>query len=81
MARLRLLQAAAGFLSTGRVPTLGDPFGTNLYSVERLQLKIWSVGNDGNNDQGHGGWNPILPDQDIVIEIPLPSTNSFSGTP
>jgi len=74
LARLRLLQAATGFLSTGKVPPLADPFGTNLNSTERLQLTIWSVGSDGNDNQGHGGWNSMLPDQDIVVEIPLAAT-------
>ena len=32
------------------------------------------IGSDGNDNQGHGGWNSMLPDQDIVVEIPLAAT-------
>ena len=71
LARLRLLRAATGFLVTGKVPTLPDPFGTNLlYDDKGEKVRIWSVGSDGIDQKGPGVWS-IKPRQlDIVIEIP-----------
>ena len=71
LARLRLLRAATGFLVTGKVPTVPDPFGTNLlYDDKGEKVRIWSVGSDGIDQKGPGVWS-IKPRQlDIVIEIP-----------
>jgi hypothetical protein len=71
LARLRLLRAATGFLATGKVPTVPDPFGRNLlYEDTGAKLRIWSVGADGIDQKGPGVWS-IQPRQlDIVIEIP-----------
>jgi hypothetical protein len=67
-ARLQLLRAGAGFLATGKVPEVTDPFGTNLFHAQDgAKVKIWSVGSDGRNDNGSGGWTPGQPD--MVLEI------------
>ena len=71
LARLRLLRAATGFLVTGKVPTVPDPFGTNLlYEDTGTKLRIWSVGADGIDQKGPGVWSTEPRQLDIVIEIP-----------
>ena len=66
--RLQLLRASAGFLATGKVPQVADPFGTNLlHKQDGAKVKIWSVGSDGRNDNGTGGWAAGQPD--FVLEI------------
>ena len=71
LARLRLLRAATGFLVTGKVPTVPDPFGTNLlYEDTGTKLRIWSVGADGIDQKGPGVWSTAPRQLDIVIEIP-----------
>ena len=71
LTRLRLLRAATGFLVTGKVPTLPDPFGTNLlYDDTGTKLRIWSVGADGIDQKGPGVWSTAPRQLDIVIEIP-----------
>jgi len=68
-AQLRLMRAAVGYLATGTVPDLEDPFGDRLKSGRnRRGLKIWSVGGDGVDDGGSGSWNP-REGRDIVLEI------------
>jgi hypothetical protein len=70
LARLRLLRAATGFLVNGTVPSLPDPFGTNLlYEDTGTQMRIWSVGSDGIDHKGPGVWTTAPRQLDIVIEI------------
>ena len=48
------------------VPTLPDPFGKNLLSKQTgSKTKIWSVGTDGKDQGGIGGWNG----PDLVLEV------------
>ena len=72
LARLRLIRAAAGFLNKGSLAEMEDPLGTHLLqSQNSAKTRIWSVGRDGKDDGGLGGW-PSSPDQwdwDIVFEI------------
>jgi hypothetical protein len=68
LTRLLLLQAAAGFLATNRVPTLRDPFGDKLLSEQKDdKTRIWSRGSDGMNSNGRGDWMNGKPD--LVLEI------------
>jgi hypothetical protein len=65
-AKLRLLRAAAILLSTGTAPELADPFGGTLhYESSANGLKVWSLGQNGQDDNGVGGWND---QDDIVLE-------------
>jgi hypothetical protein len=71
LARLRLLRAATGFLVTGSVPAVPDPFGTNLlYEDTGTKMRIWSVGSDGVDQKGPGVWSTAPRQLDIVLEIP-----------
>ena len=71
LARLRLVRAATGYLATGKLPSLEDPFGSNLLnSQEGGKTKIWSLGTDGTDGGGVGGWPRVTNQQDIVIELP-----------
>jgi hypothetical protein len=68
-AQLRLLRMAAHFRLTGEVMTLEDPFGDRLHhSVIGNHLKGWSVGPDGRDDGGIGGWTQSR-GRDIVVEV------------
>jgi hypothetical protein len=68
-ARLRLLRAATAFLATGEIPKLADPFGGNLsYRQVGSKLKIWSLGGDGESQNGRGSWKSVL-GEDFVLEI------------
>jgi len=70
IARLRLLRAAAMYLSTGETLTLDDPFGTKLrFSKAGDKLKIWSIGSDGTDQNGRGTWESASGHDDIVVEI------------
>lgn len=71
LARLRLLRATAGYLATGKAPRLEDPFGKDLLTPQESgKTKIWSLGTNGKDDGGVGGW-PRAPHQpDIVVELP-----------
>jgi hypothetical protein len=69
LARLRLLRAATAFLATGKTPQLMDPLGGNLsYSLAGGKLKIWSLGSDGESQNGRGSWKSV-PGEDFVLEI------------
>ena len=69
LSRLRLLRAATTLLATGQMPKLADPFGSDLlFSREPGKVKIWSVGSDGENQEGRGSWK-LVPGQDLVLEI------------
>ncbi len=73
-AHLRLLRVAVRYLATGEVLDLDDPFGTKLrHSQSGNKLKIWSVGPDGVDSGGDGGWGSYppgkAPPKDIVIEV------------
>jgi hypothetical protein len=68
-AQLRLLRAAAQFRAEGVVPDLDDPFGDKLRSARSGPvLKLWSVGPDGVDNGGSGGWT-AKQGRDIVIEV------------
>jgi hypothetical protein len=68
-AQLRLLRVAAHYRSTGEVLELPDPYGTSLHHAqEGVTLKLWSVGPDGVDDGGLGGWDSTK-GRDIVIEV------------
>jgi len=62
LAHLRLLRVLHGG-ATG----LADPFGGKLLSDG---AKVWSVGADGIDGGGAGGWRPA-PTGDIVLELPV----------
>jgi hypothetical protein len=65
--RLRLLRTAVHFSVTGEVLPLADPFGGQIHPVVREgRLKVWSVGQDGVDDGGDGGWRG---GKDIVLEV------------
>jgi hypothetical protein len=67
LARLRLLQAATTFLIAGKTDPIADPFGDKLFfEVNGRTVKIWSVGENGKNENGVGAW---LSETDIVFEM------------
>ena len=67
VAHVRLLRAGASFLATGKMPTIPDPFGTNLlHKQEAGKTRIWSLGTDGSNQNGAGNWEGK---PDMVLEI------------
>jgi hypothetical protein len=67
-ARLRLLRAAARFRATGELLALDDPYGDKIRSsITETRLKLWSVGADGVDDGGTGGWDSR--GKDIVLEV------------
>jgi hypothetical protein len=69
LTQLRLVQAAARLRATGKMPTIADPFGKNLFFKEEGdKVKIWSVGMDGKNQEGAGKFDRS--GADIVLEIP-----------
>lgn len=69
-AQIRLLRIAAHFRATGEILSLDDPFGEKLLSSRSGdRLKLWSVGADGKNGGGSGGWDPAQ-GADIVLEAP-----------
>ncbi|HET9216239.1 MAG TPA: hypothetical protein VFR18_04630 [Terriglobia bacterium] len=71
LARLRVLRAATGYLATGKLPSLEDPLGRDiLTSQEGGKTRIWSLGMDGTDGGGVGGWPRVTNQQDIVIELP-----------
>jgi hypothetical protein len=66
---LRLVRAGALLGATGKVQALADPFGTKLLlKQEGPDLKIWSIGPDGKDDNGSGEWGAFRPD--MVLKIP-----------
>jgi hypothetical protein len=69
VAHLRLLRMGLQYRRTGDVQELNDPFGTRLFSrKEGRRLRVWSVGEDGVDHGGIGGWNPER-GKDIVLEV------------
>jgi hypothetical protein len=53
LARIALLRAAAALLATGSTVDVADPFGGNLqYKNHNERITIWSIGSDGENDDG-----------------------------
>jgi hypothetical protein len=67
-AHLALVRTAVHFKATGEVLELGDPFGTTLKSSRTGDdLRIWSVGRDGVDDGGLGGWK--ADGKDIVVDV------------
>jgi hypothetical protein len=68
MALLRLLRTAVHYRLTGEIVILDDPFGSKLLHREsESKLKIWSVGIDGVDDGGTGGWEAS--NKDIVLQV------------
>jgi hypothetical protein len=69
VAHFRLTRAAAEYLAEGKVPELDDPFGDKLLSAKAgLVMRIWSVGWDGIDQGGVGGWSGKN-SPDIVLEV------------
>jgi len=80
---LRLLRVALHYRSTGDLLDLEDPFGDRLrHSLSGSDLKVWSVGNDGIDQDGENGgqdWSrsrpvpvpgrPPRPARDLVLEV------------
>ncbi|HZE99752.1 MAG TPA: hypothetical protein VE981_22285 [Planctomycetota bacterium] len=67
--QLRLLRGAAHYRATGEVLEMPDPYGTSFrHSQKGVTLKIWSVGPDGVDDGGLGGWDSAK-GKDIVLEV------------
>ncbi len=64
-----LLLAGVHFQRTGEVLDLADPFGSKLISsTAESALKIWSIGPDGVDNQGAGGWR-MADGADIVLDV------------
>jgi hypothetical protein len=69
IAHFRLTRAAAEYLAEGKVPELDDPFGDKLRSAKKGSgMRIWSVGWDGVDQGGCGGWSGKN-SLDIVLEV------------
>jgi hypothetical protein len=65
-AKLRVLRAGITVLTTGEMPAMPDPFGTNLlYRKDANSITIWSLGRDGKDQNGDGEYAP-----DISLIIP-----------
>ncbi len=68
-ARVALLRVALQFQETGAVLDLDDPYGTKLKTtVTGDTLKVWSVGPDGVDNGGSGGWK-ATDGPDMVLEV------------
>ncbi len=68
-AMLRLLRMAAHYRATGEVLDLEDPFGARLrHERNGAKLRVWSVGPDGTDHGGDGGWHAPL-GRDILLEV------------
>jgi hypothetical protein len=68
-AQISMLLAGVHFQRTGEVLDLDDPFGTKLLSSKTGDaLKIWSIGPDGIDNQGAGGWY-AKDGPDIVLDV------------
>lgn len=68
LAHLRLVRTALRFRASGEVPAFADPFGTTLKSSRDGDLlRVWSVGKDGVDDGGLGGWK--ADGKDIVVDV------------
>ena len=68
-ARIRLLRVALHYRATGEILDLEDPFGGRLrHEVQGSRFKVWSVGPDGVDHGGIGGWSSPSA-LDIVLEV------------
>ena len=68
-AHLRLLRAAIHARRGEEGIELQDPFGTTLKSLsEGKTFRVWSVGTDGRDHGGQGGWN-AAEGKDLLLEI------------
>jgi hypothetical protein len=68
-AQLRLLRVAVHYRATGQILSLDDPFGAKILTSEAGgKLKMWSVGRDGFDGGGKGGWKEGS-GGDIVLEL------------
>jgi CAAX prenyl protease-like protein len=64
---LRLVRAVVHLRATGEVVAADDPFGDRLKSSNAGGVvKFWSVGSNGTDEKGKGGWPPV-PNRDIVL--------------
>jgi hypothetical protein len=72
MAKVRLLRSWLTLEVSGCVEDVGDPFGGRLY-FERSgsSVAFWSVGKDGVDNSGAGGWDDCE-GADIVLKVPNP---------
>ncbi len=72
-AQLRLLRVATHYRATGEVLDLDDPFGTKLQTRGNGDaLKVWSVGAEGKDHGGTGGFGfdrDGKDAKDIVLEV------------
>jgi hypothetical protein len=69
-AHLRLLRVAAHYRATGEVLPVDDPFGTQLRSVQSGKtLKVWSLGRDGVDYGGRGGWKASTGGMNVVLDV------------
>jgi hypothetical protein len=69
LVQLRTLRIAIRQKLGGDPLDLDDPFGSKLKSSgSGASLKIWSVGPDGVDDGGVGGWD-VLNGKDIVLDL------------
>jgi hypothetical protein len=69
-ARLRLLRLAARYKATGDLDDFDDPFGGKLQARRSEEaLKAWSVGPEGSDHGGIGGFLLERDDRDIVIDV------------
>ncbi|MBI3857711.1 MAG: hypothetical protein HY293_18675, partial [Planctomycetes bacterium] len=73
-AQLRLLRAAARYRAAGLFESIEDPFGTTLRHQEKDgKVKFWSVGADGVDNGGQGGWKPDSgPDRVLELGVRRP---------
>jgi hypothetical protein len=69
-AQLRLLRVAVHYKATGEIPELDDPFGAKLVT-RRVgdDLKAWSIGPEGTDHGGIGGFLLERDDRDVVIDV------------
>lgn len=70
LARLRLCRLVFHRRRSGQWLELADPFGTTLRHDETdTHLRVWSVGADGVDHGGKGGWTP-RDGEDLLLEVP-----------
>jgi hypothetical protein len=68
LAQLRLLRVAIRYRRTGELLDLDDPFGAKLRSAKNSDgMKLWSIGADGFDNGGSGGWKASA-GPDIILE-------------
>lgn len=69
-AQLRLLRLATHYKATGEVAELDDPFGAKLLTKKSEDaVKAWSLGPEGSDHGGIGGFLLERDDRDIVVDV------------